>query len=117
MDLVRTTNTETEIMSEALRNADISTRFLCCSIKTLALLATSRTVKVDNKNELQILFRAPAVLDTTDCILVSVGRSPIEKSNQALKIFCKHWRRKKDTNIIVIKYLNSIHPIILTSTM
>ena len=81
MDLVRTTNTETEIMSEALRNADISTRFLCCSIKTLALRATSRRVKVGNKNVLQILSRVPAVLDTIDCILASLDRLPVQKLN------------------------------------
>ena len=82
MELVRTTNTETEIRSEALRNADISTERFCCSIKSHALPTTSRKAKVDNKNVLQILSRVPAVLDTIDCIVASWGRLPIQKSNQ-----------------------------------
>ena len=81
MDLVRTTNTETEIRSEALRNADISTERFCCSIKSHALPTTSRKAKVDNKNALQILSRVPAVLDTIYCILASLDRLPVQKLN------------------------------------
>ena len=80
MDLVHTTDTGTEIRSEALRNVDISTRFLCCSIKTHALRATSRTAKVDNKNVLQTLSRAPAVLDITGCTLASLDRLSIKRN-------------------------------------
>ena len=74
MDLGRTADTETEIRSEASRNADTSTRFLCCSTRIHALRAIFRKVKVDNKSELQTLFRAPAVLDTIDCTVASSGR-------------------------------------------
>ena len=76
MDLVRTTNTETEIRSEALRNADISTERFCCSIKSHALPTTSRKAKVDNKNVLQTLFRVLVALDTIDCIVASLDRLP-----------------------------------------
>ena len=79
MDLVRTADTETEIRSEASRNADTSTQLLCCSTRIHALRAIFRKVKVDNKSELQTLFRAPAVLDTIDCIVASSGRLPIQK--------------------------------------
>ena len=82
MDLVHTTYTKTEIRSEASRNADISTRILCCSTEIHALPTTSRKAKVDNKNALQILSRVPAVLDTIDCIVASWGRLPIQKSNK-----------------------------------
>ena len=87
MDLAHTRDTETGIRSEVSRNADISIRLLCCSTKIHALRAIFRKVKVDNKSELQTLFRAPAVLDTIDCIVASSGRLPIQKLNKILMIF------------------------------